>query len=54
MPRQAAKLLAKSLTKVLMLYARAGFIVNLALMDKEFDAVKKHVLFLQVNTTGAR
>ena len=39
-PKRTAKLLAKSLTKALMLYARGGFIVNLALMDKEFDAVK--------------
>ena len=28
--------------------------MNLAWMDKEFDAVKKHVPFLQVNTTAAR
>ena len=37
-----------------MLYARGGFIVNLALTDKEFDAVKEHLPFLQVNTTAAR
>ena len=37
-----------------MLYARGGFIVNLALVDKEFDAVKEHLPFLQVNTTAAR
>ena len=36
-----------------MLYARGDFIVNLALMDKEFDAVKEPVPFLQVNTTAA-
>jgi hypothetical protein len=52
--KRTAKLLAKSLTKVLMLYARGGFIVNLALMDKEFDAVKEYVPFLEVNTTAAR
>ena len=33
-PKRTAKTLAKHLTKVLMLYARGGFIVNLALMDK--------------------
>ena len=33
-----------------MLYARGGFIVNLALVDNEFDAVKEHVLFLQVSS----
>ena len=53
-PKRTAKTLAKHLTKVLMLYARGGFIVNLALMDKEFDAVKEHVPYLQVNTTAAR
>ena len=47
-------MLAKSLKKVLMLYARGGFIVTLALMAKEFDAVKEHLLFLEVNTTASR
>ena len=28
--------------------------MNLALMDKEFDAVKEYVPFLQINTTAAR
>ena len=36
-----------------MLYARGGFIVNLALTDKGFNAVNKHVLLLQINTTAA-
>jgi hypothetical protein len=52
--KRTAKLLAKILTKVLMLYVWGGFIVNLALMDKESDAVKEHVSFFQVNTTAAR
>ena len=34
-PRRTAKLLAKSIKKVIALYACGGFIVNLALMDKE-------------------
>jgi len=37
-----------------MLYARGGFIVNLALVDEEFNAVKEHVPFLQINTTAVR
>ena len=37
-----------------MLYVRGGFIVNLALMDKEFDAIKEYAPFLQINTTAAR
>ena len=40
LPKSKAGTLADSLTKVIMLYARDGFIVNLALMDKEFDALK--------------
>ena len=40
LPKQTARTLADSLIKVLMLYSRGGFIVNLALMDKEFDAIK--------------
>ena len=54
MPRRTAKLLAKSIKKVIALYARGGFIVNLALMDKEFDKVQEHLPFLQINTTAAR
>ena len=37
-----------------MIYARGGFVVNLAVIDNKFDAVKKHVPFLAVNTTAAR
>ena len=54
MPRRTAKLLAKSIKKVITLYARGGFIVNLALMDKEFDKVQEHIPFWQINTTVAR
>ena len=53
-PRRTAKLLAKSIKKVISLYARGGFLVNLALMDKEFDKVQEHIPFLQINTTAAR
>ena len=38
--KRTVRKLSDSLTKVIMLYARGGFIVNLALMDKEFDAIK--------------
>ena len=40
LPKRTARTLANSCTKVIILYARGGFIVNLALMDKEFDAIK--------------
>ena len=46
--------MAKLTKKVISLYARGGFIVNLALMDKEFDKVQEHLPFLQINTTAAR
>ena len=53
-PRRTAELLAKSIKKVISLYARGGFIVNLALMHKEFDKGQEHIPFLQINTTAAR
>ena len=53
-PKRTARLLAKYLKKVLLLYARGGYIVKLALMDKDFDSVKYHLPFLEVNTTAAR
>ena len=34
LPKRTARKLAESLTKVIMLYTKGGFIVNLALMDK--------------------
>ena len=34
LPKRTARTLSDSLTKVIMMYARGGFIVNLALMDK--------------------
>ena len=39
-PKQTAILIAKYLKKLLLLYARGGYIVKLALMDKYLDAVK--------------
>ena len=53
-PKQTERLLAKSLKKVPMPYARGVFIVKLAVMDKEFDIVKEHLQFLEVNMTDAR
>ena len=53
-PKQTARLLAKSLKRILLLYARGGYILKLALMEKYFDAVKEHLPFLEVNTAAAR
>ena len=41
-PNRKAGQLAKSLRKVLYLYAKGGFLVNCCLMDREFEAVKEH------------
>ena len=46
--------LAKSIKKIVKLYARDGFTVNLCLMDMEFDKIKDLLGFLEVNTTAAR
>ena len=51
MPNRKAGQLAKSLRKIVNLYARGGLIVRLALMDKKFDKVKDLVGLLETNTT---
>ena len=52
--KQTAIMLAKSLKKVLLLYARGGYIVKLSLVDNYFDAVKENFPCLEVNTTATR
>ena len=54
MPNRMASQLAKSIKKIVKLYARGGFTVNLCLMDMEFEKIKDLVGFLEVNTTAAR
>jgi hypothetical protein len=51
--RRTAKIIGEKLTRVLHLYSRAGFIVQTALMDKEFDAVADKCPTLPINTTAA-
>ena len=46
--------LAKSLLKMIKLYARGEFVTRLVLMDMEFEKVKEKVSLLEVNTTEAR
>ena len=36
------------------LYARAGFTVDVVLMDQEFDKIVDEILLAEVNTTAAR
>ena len=40
--------------KVVYGYARGGFVVNLMLMDMEFETVKDELPLVEVNTTAAR
>eukprot|EP00804_Cyclotella_cryptica_P019618 CCRYP_013971-RA/>CCRYP_013971-RA protein AED:0.48 eAED:0.48 QI:0/-1/0/1/-1/0/1/0/81 len=43
LPRRTANIIGAKLTRALQLYSKAGFIVQTALMDKEFDAVADQV-----------
>ena len=54
LPTRAAEHLANCLREVLYLYAKGGFLVNICLMDREFEAVKKHLPLVEINTTAAR
>eukprot|EP00804_Cyclotella_cryptica_P023430 CCRYP_020847-RA/>CCRYP_020847-RA protein AED:0.40 eAED:-0.81 QI:0/-1/0/1/-1/1/1/0/516 len=53
LPRRTAKIIVEKLTRVLQMYHRAGFVVQTALMDKEFDAVADQCQTVAINTTAA-
>ena len=53
-PTQTAGQLAKCLMEVVYGYARGGFVVNLMLMDMEFDKIRDVLPMVEVNTTAAR
>ena len=53
-PNRKTAQLAKSLRKLVKLYARGGFIVRLVLMDKKFDNIEGLVGLLATNTKAAR
>ena len=46
--------LANSLTKAVNTYTRRGFVIDLALMDKEFEKIRDKLAIFEVNTTAAR
>lgn len=48
-----ATVIGDKLTRVLRLYGRAGFVVQTALMDREFVAVADKCPTLLINTTAA-
>ena len=45
--------LAKSIMKILKLYARCGFVTRLVLMDMKFEKFKYKFGLLEVNNTAA-
>ena len=53
-PTRTRAQLAKSLMKIVKLYARGGFVIHLVLMDMEFETIKDKVGLVEVNTTAAR
>ena len=53
-PSRKASALADSLKKIIKIYGRGGFMVNLILMDQEFDKIVDRMDMAIVNTTAAR
>ena len=53
-PSHTAKKLAKSLIKIVKLYAFGGFVVPNVLMDGEFEKVKPEVELIDINISAAR
>ena len=53
-PSRKAKQLASCLTKVINVYTRGGYTVNVVLMDQEFDKVEELIPQVECNTTAAR
>ena len=53
-PSRTAQQLANSLTKIVHTYACGGFVIDLALMEMEFEKVRDKLAIIEVNTTAAR
>ena len=53
-PYRTAKQLAKSLMKIVKLYAIGGFVARNLLMDGEFEKVKTKVEILDINISAVR
>ena len=53
LPRRTAKYIGHKLARVLNFYRRAGFIVQVALMDMEFERVQTECPSLPINTCAA-
>ncbi len=53
LPSRTATQLSNSLTKIVRLYTRTGFIVRIIMMDQEFDKVEDACNMVEINTTAA-
>lgn len=53
-PRRTAKLLTNALKETIMLYKRAGFVVQTCLMDNEFESLKAPLADTYVINTTAK
>ncbi|KAL7461451.1 hypothetical protein ACHAXS_001871, partial [Conticribra weissflogii] len=52
-PVQTTSQLKQSLSRVIHLYARAGFVVRTILVDGQFEPLKNHLFNVVVNTTAS-
>ena len=50
---RTAESLINSLKRVINLYARGGYTVDLIMMDQEFEKLKEKLELIEVNTTAA-
>ena len=50
---QISALLSNALTKVIKMYARGGFTVNLILMDQEFAKLELSLDLVEINTAAS-
>ncbi len=54
LPSRTAKRLVQTLERVFRIYLTAGFIVQTAMMDMEFEKLKPFMPHVALNTTAAR
>ena len=53
-PNRTAAQISSSINKIVKLYARNGFVVNVVMMDMEFEKFAENIGNKEVNTTTAR
>jgi hypothetical protein len=54
LPSRIAKRLAQTLERVFRIYAKAGFVVQTAMMDVEFEKLRTLLPHMALNTTAVR